>query len=98
MLLEREVIGRYILKIIPSDMQYYIENHYAQIQTIFTSWMKAMLILSASIFVVTYIGLFILELFGISTEKTFTLALIGGIMEFIPYAGPMLSFIPAIII
>lgn len=98
MLLERGAIGSYILKIIPPDMQHYIENHYAQVQAIFTSWMKAMLILSASIFAVTYIGLFILELFGISTEKTFTLALIGGIMEFIPYAGPMLSFVPAVII
>jgi len=36
--------------------------------------------------------------FGIDTEKTFTLALISGIMEFIPYLGPIIALIPALII
>jgi predicted PurR-regulated permease PerM len=54
---------------------------------------------------VTYIGLYILEFFvggvfieDFVLEKKFTLALIGGIMEFIPYIGPLLALIPAVII
>lgn len=31
-------------------------------------------------------------------EQKFTLALIGGIMEFIPYVGPLIALIPAAII
>lgn len=37
-------------------------------------------------------------LFGFDTENTFTLALISGIMEFVPYIGPILALIPALII
>jgi predicted PurR-regulated permease PerM len=64
-----------------------------------------------SIFSVTYIGLYLLEfilnidtvrhLTGIpefTIEKKFTLAIIGGIMEFIPYIGPLMALIPAAII
>ena len=58
-----------------------------------------MLILSMSIFAVTYIGLSLVELiFDISLGKTFTLALISGIMEFIPYVGPLIALIPAAIL
>jgi predicted PurR-regulated permease PerM len=31
-------------------------------------------------------------------EQKFTLAIIGGIMEFIPYVGPLIALIPAAII
>jgi predicted PurR-regulated permease PerM len=58
-----------------------------------------MLILSLSIFTITYISLTIVELvFGFDTGRTFTLALISGVMEFIPYIGPILALLPAFII
>jgi predicted PurR-regulated permease PerM len=37
-------------------------------------------------------------IFDISLGKTFTLALISGIMEFIPYVGPLIALIPAAIL
>lgn len=37
-------------------------------------------------------------IFGYDTDQAFTLALIGGIMEFIPYIGPLIALIPAVII
>lgn len=87
MVLERKNIGRYILSGMPIHMRSYVEAHYVKIQQVFTSWLRAMFTLSLSIFLLTYIGLFIIEtIFGFSLEKTFTLAIIGGIMEFIPYA------------
>lgn len=99
MVLERKNIGKYIITSLPGNSHKYVVRHYAQIQQVFTSWMKGMLLLSISIFVITYIGLLLLETFGgFSTEKVFTLALIGGIMEFIPYIGPLLALIPAVII
>lgn len=58
-----------------------------------------MLTLSFSIFFVTYVGLTLAELiFWFETGRTFTLALISGVMEFIPYIGPILSLVPALII
>ena len=99
MVLERKNIGKYIITSLPATSHKYVSRHYGQIQNIFTSWMKWMLFLSMSIFIITYIWLFLLETFGdFSTGKTFTLAIIWGIMEFIPYIGPLLSLVPAVII
>ena len=99
MLLERKAIGKYILSSLPLDLRHYAESHYSRIQHVFTSWIRGMFFLSVSIFLLTYVGLTLVEtVFGFSLEKTFTLALIGGIMEFIPYVGPLLALIPAAII
>lgn len=47
----------------------------------------------------TYIGLTIVQyVFGFQVDQAFTLALISGIMEFIPYVGPIISFVLAVII
>jgi predicted PurR-regulated permease PerM len=99
MVLERKAIGGFILNIAPENMSHYLHTHYIHIQKVCNAWIKATLILSGSIFLTTYIGLIILKLiFGIDTEKTFTLALISGIMEFIPYLGPIIALVPALII
>lgn len=105
MVLERKAIGSFILSLAPARAQTYLEWHYRSVQQVCNAWIKATLILSVSIFVVTYIGLYILEFFvggvfieDFVLEKKFTLALIGGIMEFIPYIGPLLALIPAVII
>lgn len=99
MVLERKSIAKYIITSLPVKAHTYVEKHYSQLQNVFNSWIKWMLILSSSIAIITYIGLSLFEFFGgFSTWKTFTLALIWGIMEFIPYLGPILSLIPAVII
>lgn len=99
MALERRKIGNFILEVMPDDIESYLIGHYKEIQTTLNAWIKAMLILSFSIFFITYISLTIIEIiFGFDTNRTFTLALIGGVMEFIPYIGPIIALIPALII
>jgi predicted PurR-regulated permease PerM len=99
MALERRSIGRWILDLMPAHIEKYLIGHYHAIQMTLNSWIKAMLILSISIFSITYIGLTLVEIiFGFDTGRTFTLALISGVMEFIPYIGPILALIPALII
>jgi predicted PurR-regulated permease PerM len=111
MVLERRSIGRFIMEIAPNGIEKYLTKHYQSIQDVTTSWIKATLILSVSIFITTYIGLHLVEFImnigfiranlGIEEfeiEQKFTLALIGGIMEFIPYVGPLIALIPAAII
>ncbi len=99
MVLERRQIGEFILSITPPKIDAYLANHYYSVQKVCNSWIRATLILGFSIFVTTYIGLTLAEwIFWFSTGKTLTLALIGGIMEFIPYIWPLISFIPAFII
>ncbi len=99
MVLERKNIGRFLLDILPSSLSHYLTGHYRSIQDVTTAWIKATLILSVSIFATTYIGLILVKwIFGFDTEQAFTLAIIGGIMEFIPYIGPLIALIPAVII
>lgn len=99
MVLERRSIGQLFLDITPDHAEDYIKYMFTKIQEVCISWIKASIILSVSIFALTYIGLLLVELiFGIKTESAFTLALISGIMEFVPYIGPILSVIPALII
>lgn len=99
MILERKEIGQFIIAISPEGIDKYMKSHYLSIQKVCNAWIRATLILSLSIFITTYIGLSITEYIAdFSTWKTFTLALIGGIMEFIPYVGPILAFVPAVII
>jgi predicted PurR-regulated permease PerM len=48
------------------------------------------LILSVSIFTLTYVGLLILDV-----EYALVLALIAGLLEIVPYIGPIIAVIPA---
>lgn len=99
MVLERKRIGSFILDIAPTTVEKYLHAHYTSIQQVTTAWIKATLILSASIFTATYIWLTLIDwIFDIDTDQAFTLAVIGGIMEFIPYIGPLIALIPAAII
>ncbi len=111
MVLERREIGKFLLSFAPDNFDIYLRNHYRSVQNVCNSWIKATLILSVSIFIVTYLGLSLLE-FTLNTElvrnlldiesfqieNKFSLALIGGIMEFIPYIWPLIALIPAAII
>ena len=65
----------------------------AKIQRKMGLWVLGQLILSAIIFAVTYIGL---SLLGV--RYALVLALIAGLMEVVPYMGPILSFIPAVFV
>lgn len=111
MVLERRSVGRFIMSLIPTRLEKYMHNHYHSVQTVCNSWIRATLILSLSIFFVTYIGLYGMEYFlntnfvqesfslePFTIENKFSLALIGGIMEFIPYVWPLIALIPAGII
>ncbi len=111
MVLERRSVGRFLLGIVPVRFEKYMHNHYHSVQTVCNSWIRGTLILSLSIFFVTYIGLYSMEYFlntgfiqdsfslaPFTIENKFSLALIGGIMEFIPYVWPLIALIPAAII
>ncbi len=62
-----------------------------------SSWIRGQMLLGIAIFSLTLFGLYVLEwIFGIRLESRFALALIAGIMEFIPYIGPLIALLPAL--
>lgn len=61
-------------------------------------WLSSQLLLCLFIFGMTGVGLLILSLFGIQLPSIFSLAIIAGLTEMIPYVGPLLGSIPALIV
>lgn len=77
---------------LPDRHQQFVAHLLTVVQAKFGRWLVGQLILSAVIGVLYYIGLRIL-----GVEGALVLALIGAFTEFIPYLGPILGGIPAVI-
>jgi predicted PurR-regulated permease PerM len=76
------------------------ENVLAMLGRVGGRWVRGQLLLGASIFLATAIGLTILTLIGFTEFGQFTLvlALIAGVLEWVPIIGPIIAAIPAILI
>lgn len=96
--LERHAIKDFLYTVFPKKIQMYLLSREDSFLVVLSAWMKGQVILCLSIFSLTLIGLFALRLFGIKIDDIFTLALIAGLMEFIPYIGPFLALLPALAI
>lgn len=60
--------------------------------------LKARVLLSLFVSLVLYILLLILKLFGIDIPSIFTLSLLAGLLDIVPYVGPIFAFIPLVIL
>lgn len=60
-------------------------------------WLKSRLLLSLYMAVALYVSLWILELFGMSIPNKLSLALILWLLDIVPYIGPIVGSIPAVI-
>jgi predicted PurR-regulated permease PerM len=66
---------------------------------VFSSYIRGQLVLGAFIGVAVYLGFLILQLLGVPGIRfPFVLALLAGALEFVPFFGPILSAIPAVLI
>lgn len=89
------------------DIKYglkYIFRHYTNVlpridaaYSGITTWLKSQLFLCVFIWIMSYLWLWILELFGISVPQKWTLAILAWLFEIIPYLGPFLWGLPAAI-
>lgn len=96
--LERKGIRNFFYKIIPQSYSTYILSKEEEIIKTLNSWLKSQLILWVAIFFITLLWLVLIKLFGIEITNIFTLSLIAGMMEFVPYVWPFLALIPAVAI
>lgn len=94
--IERRKIGNFILSFLPKEWKKRIESNRNAIFEAFLSWIRGQALLSLSIFLMTLIGLSILQFFGIGVPHIFALSLVAGIAECIPYVGPIIALIPAL--
>jgi len=97
---DRDRFSRTVASAMPPGWRADAENMLALLGRVGGRWVRGQLLLGASIFLATAIGLTILTLIGFSEFGQFTLvlALIAGVLEWFPIIGPIVAAIPAILI
>jgi Predicted permease len=93
MLMEDGALNKLILSVIPKQNQKYALSLAEKIENGVGRWLRGQLILSLMVFTIIYIGLLI-----IGVKYALVLAIIAGIAEFIPYLGPLIAAVPAILV
>jgi predicted PurR-regulated permease PerM len=88
---EQKGMINFIRSLVPPKHQDFTMNLVRKIQNKMGLWVIGQIILSLSIFLLTYIGL---SLLGI--KYALFLALLAGVFEIIPYIGPFVSAVPAV--
>lgn len=93
LVVEEGALKRMVKIIAPVEYHVFLSNLFIKIQLKVGSWLRGQLILSMIIGLMVYIGLLIL-----GVNYALVLALLAGLLEFIPYIGPILAAIPAILL
>ncbi|MDP3741466.1 MAG: AI-2E family transporter [bacterium] len=83
----------FVKSLVAFKHQAYTVRLTGKIQDKISRWLLGQLILSGFIFVFTYVGLTIL-----GVKSALPLALLAGLLEIVPYLGPLLSAIPAVFV
>jgi predicted PurR-regulated permease PerM len=89
---EENGMKNFIKHLAPYKHQAYVMGLVNKIQRKVGSWVLGQIILSVVIFGLTFVGLTVLKV-----EFALVLALIAGITEIIPYIGPFIGAIPAVL-
>ena len=97
---DREGFSRAVAGAMPPAWRADAENVLGLLGRVGGRWVRGQLLLGATIFLATTIGLTILTVIGFSEFGQFTLvlALIAGVLEWFPIIGPIIAAIPAILI
>ena len=97
---DREAFSRSVAGALPPGWRADSANVLALLGRIGGRWVRGQLLLGLSIFIATVIGLTLLTFLGFAEFGQFTLvlALIAGVLEWLPIIGPIIAAVPAILI
>jgi len=97
---DREHLYGAVVRSLPPHWRTDVENLLQLLGRVGGRWVRGQLILGASIFVATAIGLTALAMIGFREfgEYTLVLALIAGFLEWVPIIGPIVAAVPAILV
>lgn len=93
MSLQEDGITKALMTITPSRYQHYVGDLSNRIQENFGRWMAGQLMTMFFVGLLYYIALT-----ALGVPYALVLALIGGLLEIVPYFGPIFSAIPAVIL
>jgi predicted PurR-regulated permease PerM len=91
MAVEEDGMKKFIVLIVPVRHKEYAASLVMRIKAKITRWMHGQLLIMLSIFALDFVGL---SLAGV--PYALFLAIFAGIMELIPYAGPVISAVPGV--
>ncbi|MFO0763619.1 MAG: AI-2E family transporter [Candidatus Gracilibacteria bacterium] len=98
-LIERKRVAYVIRSLVPQNWSLEYDTIVHESYSIIGKWAKGQMILSFSIFLLTFVLLHLANaMFGLGLTNIGTLAFLAGLLENIPYLGPVLSLIPALAI
>jgi len=93
MVVEAESLKKLIKSLAPSRYQSFIIGSLTRVHAKIGAWMRAQLILSAVMALVVYLMMILLGM-----PYALILGLLSGLLEFVPYAGPVIAAVPAVLI
>ncbi|HEX9664916.1 MAG TPA: AI-2E family transporter [Patescibacteria group bacterium] len=93
MTIEEDATRRVLKSVTPDKYLPYVTQLTNRIQNKLGLWLKGQLILSLILGIISYIGLKILGI-----EYALILAVLAGLAEFVPFLGPIIAGIPAVIL
>ena len=93
LIVRKDNMKSFIQTVTPGKYQAYIIQLYNRVQRKIGSWLSGQILLMLIIATLSYVGLLVL-----GVRYTLLLALIAGLTEIIPYVGPTLGAIPAVLI
>jgi predicted PurR-regulated permease PerM len=101
MLLDAKRIGRFVRRLFPADRQDDAEEFIQLSERAVTHWVRAQALLSLLIGISAGLGIWFLGAVGIWPQGAQYSVFFGawaGIMEFIPYIGPILAAMPPVVL
>ncbi|MFH1252946.1 MAG: AI-2E family transporter [Candidatus Uhrbacteria bacterium] len=93
MVVEEESARRFFKNLAPVEYQPFLTAMFIKMQKRIGYWLRGQLVLGLVVGLAVYLGLLI-----IGVPYPLLLGLIAGLLEIVPYAGPLLAAIPALII
>ncbi len=95
--IEENAMKKFANSIVPKKYQSYVVDLTPRIQKKLGRWFRGQLSLSLIIFSMTFIGLFLISIF-IPIKYILIMALLAGVFEIIPYFGPWIAGIVAVLL
>jgi predicted PurR-regulated permease PerM len=93
MVVEEDSARRFFKNMAPVEYQPFLSGLFNKMQKRIGYWLRGQLVLGLVVGLAVYVGLLIL-----GVPYALLLGLIAGLLEIVPYAGPMLAAVPVLII
>ncbi len=101
MLLDAKRIGRFVRRLFPADRQDDAEEFIERSEKAVTHWVRAQALLSLLVGISSGLGIWFLGVIGVWPQGAQYSVFFGawaGLMEFIPYIGPILAAAPPVVL